>query len=146
MEEGGRWEGQNFQQLKKVQRLEEEEEMLLYDCMSDIYYNHCMVEYFLLSQRLHKKCYICTTVRHAAMFGRCEWKGNIHISAEVVMTCIWEMLISNLNQDIHWFWQVYSGLLQSLGRYCGNTCIRSGLLHMLSSSFPDHPMTCHCMV
>ena len=26
MEEGGRWEGQNFQQLKKVQRLEEEEE------------------------------------------------------------------------------------------------------------------------
>ena len=25
MEEGGRWEGQNFQQLKKVQRLEEEE-------------------------------------------------------------------------------------------------------------------------
>jgi hypothetical protein len=26
MEEGGRWEGQNFQQLKKVQRLEEDEE------------------------------------------------------------------------------------------------------------------------
>jgi hypothetical protein len=26
MEEGGRWEGQNFQELKKVQRLEEEEE------------------------------------------------------------------------------------------------------------------------
>ena len=26
MEEGGRWEGQNFQQLKKVQRLEEEGE------------------------------------------------------------------------------------------------------------------------
>jgi hypothetical protein len=24
MEEGGRWEGQNFQELKKVQRLEEE--------------------------------------------------------------------------------------------------------------------------
>jgi hypothetical protein len=26
MEEGGRWEGQNVQQLKKVQRMEEEEE------------------------------------------------------------------------------------------------------------------------
>ena len=30
MEEGGRWEGQNCQQLKKVQRLEEEEEEGLY--------------------------------------------------------------------------------------------------------------------
>jgi hypothetical protein len=27
MGEGGRWEGQNFKQLKKVQRLEEEEEL-----------------------------------------------------------------------------------------------------------------------
>jgi hypothetical protein len=26
MEEGGRWEGQNFLQLKKIQHLEEEEE------------------------------------------------------------------------------------------------------------------------
>jgi len=29
MGEGGRWEGQNFQQLKKVQRLEEKEVILL---------------------------------------------------------------------------------------------------------------------
>ena len=114
--------------------------MLLYDCMSHIYCNHYMVEYLLLSQQLHIKCYICTTVRHAAMFRRCEYEGSIHISAQVVMTCIWEMLVSNLCQDIHWSWQVYSGLLQSLGSYCGNTFIRSGLLHILSSSFPDLPL------
>jgi hypothetical protein len=31
MEEGGRWDGQNFQQLKEVQRLEEEELVHLVD-------------------------------------------------------------------------------------------------------------------
>ena len=39
MEEGGRWEGQNFQQLKKVQRLEEEEEVS-YCSMSTVIFLH----------------------------------------------------------------------------------------------------------
>ena len=50
MEGGGRWEGQNFQQLKKVQRLEEEEEQeeeeeedCLYRCMWNVPYHNCII-------------------------------------------------------------------------------------------------------
>ena len=42
MEEGGRCEGQNFQQLKKVQRLEEEEEQF---CVQFVF-NSCFKELF----------------------------------------------------------------------------------------------------
>ena len=63
MEEEGRWEGQNFQQLKKVQRLEEEEETLHYWYF--IFPENVLLNSIHSSRKTKFNTHLCQDITHA---------------------------------------------------------------------------------